>query len=137
MKRYLILLAVTIALGVIALLAGRSLRSAPAQAHAPAASPEVALDLTVGADGRLTPAIASVPKDHVVKLTVSNHGSRPAMLTLAGYEEHLGVVRVAPDSTWRGTFVADRPGEDFAWQLDGAPAARFVVTGSHLVEGHR
>jgi hypothetical protein len=54
-----------------------------------------------------------------------------------GYEDRLGAVRVAPDSLWRGEFVADRPGQDFAWVLDGAPAGRLEVAGSHLVEGHR
>ena len=29
------------------------------------------------------------------------------------------------------------PGEDFAWLLNGKPAAKLRVAGSHLVEGHR
>ena len=44
---------------------------------------------------------------------------------------------LAPGAGWTGEFLADRPGEDFAWLLDGEPAGRLTVTGSHLVEGHR
>ena len=33
--------------------------------------------------------------------------------------------------------LADRPGDDFAWIVDGAAVGRLVVQGSHLVEGHR
>ena len=136
MKRYLVLLVVAILLGAIGLVAGRSIRLAP-RPEPVAAQPEVALEITIGPGARVTPAVASVPKEHRVRLTVTNRDARPASLTLAGYEARLGVVRVAPDSLWRGEFLADRPGQDFAWMLDGAPVGRLAVTGSHLVEGHR
>jgi hypothetical protein len=54
-----------------------------------------------------------------------------------GYQDRFGAAHVAPDSVWRCEFVADLPGEDFAWMVDGTPAGRFEVKGSHLVEGHR
>jgi hypothetical protein len=68
---------------------------------------------------------------------VVHRGTGPARLALMGYEDRLGVAEVAPGATWRASFVADRPGDDFAWMLDGAPAGRLRVSGSHLVEGHR
>ena len=37
----------------------------------------------------------------------------------------------------RAEFTADRPGDDFAWIVNGIPAARLTVSGSHLIEGHR
>ena len=137
MKRYLVLLAVAVVLGAIALAAGRSLRFAPPREAAPADRPTVALDLTITADHHIVPALASVPKDHRVKLSVTNHEKRAVSLTLMGYQDRFGVAYVAPDSVWHGEFVADRPGDDFAWVLEGAPVGRLAVTGSHLVDGHR
>ena len=32
---------------------------------------------------------------------------------------------------------ADRPGDDFAWEVNGQVAGKLTVSGSHLVEGHR
>ena len=136
MKRYLVVLVVAVVLGVIGLVAGRSIRLAPRPENV-ATQPEVALEITIGPGARIAHAVASVPKEHRVVRTVPNRDARPASLTLAGYEDRLGEVRVAPDSLWRGTFVADRPGQDFAWMLGGAPAGRLEVAGSHLVEGHR
>lgn len=136
MKRYLVLLAVAAMLGAIGLVAGRSIRLAP-RPESVAMQPEVALEITIGPGARITPAVASVPKDHRVRLTITNRDMRAASITLAGYEDRLGELRVAPDSLWRGEFVADRPGQDFAWMLAGAPAGRLEVAGSHLVEGHR
>ena len=33
--------------------------------------------------------------------------------------------------------IAERDWRNFAWTIDGRPAGRFAVQGSHLVEGHR
>jgi hypothetical protein len=68
---------------------------------------------------------------------VEHRGAATARLTLAGYEDRLDIPALAPGAGWTGQFLADRPGEDFAWLLDGQPAGRLTVTGSHLVEGHR
>jgi hypothetical protein len=136
-RRYLVLLVIAVALGAVALAVGRNLRLSSRPEPAPAAHEEAALDLTITADHRITPAVASVPKDHLVRLSVTNGGTRPAALTLMGYQDRFSVTQVTPGSVWRGEFVADRPGDDFAWMLDGAPVGRLAVTGSHLVEGHR
>ena len=111
---------------------GRSSRASSAVAGAPT------IDLAVVVEGRrLMPAAASVPKGVRVRLRVDNRGRAPARLALAGYEDALSIPAIAPGGTWQGSFLADRPGDDFAWLLDGQPVARFAVTGSHLVEGHR
>ena len=137
MKRYLVLLAIAAVLGVVGLCAGRSLRFTSTAEPAPKALPEVALDITITRDHHIAPEVASVPKDHVVKLTVTNHEARAVSLSLLGYQDRFRVAYVGPDSVWRGEFVADRPGDDFAWVLEGAPVGRLAVTGSHLVDGHR
>jgi hypothetical protein len=136
-KRYLALLAVAVAAGALALAVGRNLRAHARLEPAAVPSPEAALEITIMPGEHIVPATASVPKDHMVKLSVTNHGARRASLTLMGYQDRFQVAALAPDSTWRGMFLADRPGDDFAWMLDGAPAGRLAVTGSHLVDGHR
>jgi hypothetical protein len=127
-------LAAALVVSVLARLPHRP-RSAPAAAPA---VPVTELALAY-ADGRLTPASASVPKGHRVALTISNCGTTPVTLGLAGYADRLRAGPVAPGATWRGGFLADLPGEDFAWLAEGSPdpVGRLSVTGSHLVEGHR
>lgn len=136
MKRYAWLLAVGVVLSLGALVVGRTVRfSAPA----PEAATELettALDLVLGADG-LEPRTAAVPKDHRVMLSVRNDRPSPVTLTLQGYDDRLAAGPIAPGQTWRGEFIADRPGEAFAWVVDGVASGRLSVTGSHLVEGHR
>jgi hypothetical protein len=88
-------------------------------------------------DGAIDPAIVSVPKDHRVRLTVINHDAKTAQVTLSGYEDRVEIPPLRPRDHWTGTFLADRPGGDFAWVLNGVPTGRFAVTGSHLEEGHR
>jgi hypothetical protein len=98
--------------------------------------PAVALALDA-CDTTVVPESAQVPKDHRVRLTVRNRGTTPARLVLSGYEDRLSIPQLPPGAAWSGEFLADRPGEDFAWMLAGQPAGRLTVTGSHLVEGHR
>jgi hypothetical protein len=102
----------------------------------PAPAPVVVLTLAIE-DGRLAPAMASVPKGARVRLRVDVRGTRGARLSLSGYQDRLAIPVLAPGTTWTGEFFADRPGEDFAWLIDGVPAGRLAVTGSHLIEGHR
>ena len=138
MKRYLGLLAAAIALGALMLVFRVPQRVSPRGAEPPSEQRsivEVALNITP--ESRLTPATVAVAKNQVVRLTVRNGSRLPATLTLLGYQDRLAISQVPPDSTWRGEFVADRPGEDFAWMLEGQPVGRLQVTGSHLVEGHR
>jgi len=66
-----------------------------------------------------------------------NRDAVTVTLSLAGYEDRLAPRALARGARWDTTFIADRPGEDFAWLLDGKPAGQLTVTGSHLVEGHR
>lgn len=136
MKRYLTLLAV--ALASAAALAAVARRPAPraTSEQTVAPLPTVALELAIEGTA-LVPDGGAVPKDHRVVLVVTHRGHRAATLTLAGYEDRLPPRTMAPGETWRAEFVADRPGDDFAWLLDGRPAGRLHVTGSHLVEGHR
>jgi len=102
----------------------------------PAPAPVVVLALAIDG-GRLAPAMTSVPKGARVRLRVDVRGTRGARLSLAGYQDRLAIPPLAPGETWTGEFFADRPGEDFAWLIDGVPAGRLAVTGSHLIEGHR
>jgi hypothetical protein len=85
----------------------------------------------------MVPPFATVPKGTRVLLSVTNRRRLPVEVALPGYEDHLPSFRLRAGETWRGAFLADRPGEDFAWMIDGSPAGRFTVAGSHLVEGHR
>ena len=139
MKRpYLLLLGAIVVVAVALTLLGRTpgreraADGGPAKAAAPVTA--ITLDLR---DGLIEPPAVRAPKDSRVRLTVTNRGTVPARLALAGYDAQLAIPEIAPGATWTGEFVANLPGDDFAWTLDGAPAGRFAVTGSHLIEGHR
>jgi cupredoxin-like protein len=110
-------------------------RGTPAPAATAAGAP-VSLVLEVR-DGEVSPARLAVPKSSRVSLSVVNRGSAAVRFALAGYEDRVSAAAVAPGSTWRCEFVADRPGEDLAWLVDGRPAATLAVSGSHLEEGRR
>ena len=97
-------------------------------------SVEVALQIR---DEAVSPGLVRVEVGTRVRLTVSNTGDRATALTLPGYEDRVLVPELEPGKAWTGEFLADRPGEDFAWAVNGKPAGRLVVSGSHLVEGHR
>lgn len=88
-------------------------------------------------DGSVSPGLVRVEIGTHVRLTVSNTGTHRAALTLPGYEDRVRVPELDPGKSWTGEFLADRPGDDFAWAVNGKPAGRLVVSGSHLVEGHR
>jgi hypothetical protein len=129
-----LVLAVVIAALVVGGLARlpRTTRTAPE----PAPVPVVDLAIEVR-DGVLAPEVASVPKDHRVRLVVTNAGTRSTSLSLAGYTARVSCDSLAPGARWATEFVADLPGDDFAWMVGGQPAGRLAVTGSHLIEGHR
>lgn len=99
------------------------------------ARPRVALHLTVE-NGSVSPGVSTVRKGLVIRLTVLNLDASAVRFELTGYEERVSVARIAPDSTWRTEFMADRPGDEFEWLVDGRAAGRFIVLGSHLEEGH-
>ncbi len=134
-RAYGALVAVTLALALAIVSLARLPRRDAAPVPATPASPVVALALDL-AGGSVVPAVSAVPKDHRVRLEVRNRGRTPARLALAGYEDRVSAT-IAAGETLRVEFLADRPGEDFPWLLDGSPAGRLSVTGSHLVEGHR
>ena len=125
-RRWLVLLAlVPVAALVLGVLARRP-HTAAAPVPPAIAAPEIEL--------RLTPA---VPAGRHVRLVVRNAGDDTAELRLAGYQDRVAVTAIAPGETRRLSFLADRPGDDFAWLVDARPVGRVSVTGSHLIEGHR
>jgi hypothetical protein len=136
MKRYVLLLGGAFVVGLVLMLAARTLRApAPVEVRAPEI-PSVELAFTLTRDG-ISPANSSVPKDHRVRLTIVNRRRVRVGLSLHGYQDRLMIGWIDPDSTWRGEFLADRPGDGFAWMLEGAPVGKLAVEGSHLVDGHR
>ena len=72
------------------------------------------------ADGVVSPASASVPKDHRVSLEIVNRGAQATSVRLAGYEDRVAA-DLEPGGSRRLEFLADRPGEDFPWLVDGRP----------------
>lgn len=136
MKRYVILLIVLGALGWMVSALGRPRAVAPPTPARAADRPAHELVLRVK-DGALEPAATAVPRDSRVRLLIENAGGGAVTIALAGYEDRLSLPALAPGAAWSGEFVTDRPGEDFAWLVNGQPAGRLAVTGSHLIEGHR
>ena len=135
-RRWLLLLALVPAAAlVLGVLARRPHTEAPRPQSVTAAS-EIDLSLTLDA-GRVEPGHAAVPEGQRVRLVVRNAGDDTSNLRLAGYEDRVQVTALAPGETRRLSFLADRPGDDFAWLVQGRPAGRLSVTGSHLIEGHR
>ena len=136
MRRYLVLFGSALVLGLVLMLVARTVHApAPAVTRAPEI-PTVDLELTLTSQG-ITPENSSVPKDHRVRLAIVNHRRDRVGLSLHGYQDRLMIGWIDPDSTWRGEFLADRPGEGFAWMLEGEPVGKLAVVGSHLEEGHR
>jgi hypothetical protein len=136
-KRYAAVLLAAMVVAAIGVRIARAPRTTDAPAGTPPPRPSVSLHLVVTPEERLEPAIAAVPKDHLVRLQVTNRRDRAVTLTLVGYQDRFAAASIAAHATWHGEFVADRPGEGFAWMLEGAPVGRLQVTGSHLIEGHR
>ncbi|HKA23609.1 MAG TPA: hypothetical protein VKF80_01375 [Candidatus Eisenbacteria bacterium] len=136
-RPYVFLFAAILVCGVTLALVRGPHSAAPDRATL--ASPTAAAETLalVVSDGAVTPAAASAPKGARVLLGVTCGGKAAIQLALAGYEDRLRVPRLEPGESWQGSFVADRPGDDFAWLVNGKPVASFRVTGSHLVEGHR
>jgi hypothetical protein len=134
-RRYGILAALLVMAAMLLALAARQPHRAPADASAPAAIPETRLALS-WRDGQLDPEHAAVPKGHRVLVTLVNHDAAPLSLTLGGYQDRVHA-EVAPGATWNGSFLADLPGDDFAWLAHQRPVGILRVTGSHLEEGHQ
>ena len=139
-RRYLGILVASVALAIALTVWGGSFGTRSNHSDAPVDSTTirpVEVTLRIESDGTMTPASVSVEKGKRVLVTVTNHGESPARVELPGYEDVVPSASVDAGETWSAQFLADRPGEDFAWVVNGAPASRFVVSGSHLIEGHR
>lgn len=134
-RRYLYLFAGIVAAALLLALAGRLPRPRAEAPEPVAEAPRATLELTIDGD-RVLPVLTQVEKGHRVELAVANRGGNAAHLTLTGYEDRVDL-RVGAGERTSASFLADRPGDGFAWHVDGEPAGRFVVAGSHLVEGHR
>ena len=138
-RRYLWLLVASAAVALILTMWGgtRTQRALAPDASESAWVRPVELEIMIGPDGAMTPPSVHVEKDKRVLASLTNTGPRPVRVELPGYEDRFAATTIEPGATWRGDFLADRPGEDFAWMVDGKPAGRLVVAGSHLIEGHR
>lgn len=137
MKRsYWILFAGTVLVGLALASFGQAPQRERSRVAERPEAPVISISLEIR-DGSVAPPSIEVPKDWRVRLEVRNRGHAPARFGLAGYEDRLRPDKIAPGASWSAEFLADRPGEDFAWLIDGEPAGRLGVTGSHLVEGHR
>ena len=107
--------------------------AAPTVVAAPAERRDIVI--AIRADGTVIPERVTVPVGAEVTLVAANEGARPRALSLSGYGDRVDLL-VAPGKTGRSAFRAERPGHEFVWLVDGAPSGRFIVTGSHLIEGH-
>jgi hypothetical protein len=114
----------------------RARRSAESSGTIAPAAPAVELAL-VWSGTRLEPETSQVALGRRMRVTLENRDSKPVSIALAGYEDRVRVDDLAPASNQTIEFIADRPGEAFAWTANGGPAGRLVVVGSHLVEGHQ
>ena len=136
MNRYVALLIGMVIAGALVTALVRAPRPAAETPLDRVAVPTVALKLALE-NGVIAPVASAVPKDHRVVLHIVNRGARAARVTLTGYEDRVAAEAIVPGGSWSVEFLADRPGDDFAWLVDGEPAGRLSVQGSHLVEGHR
>lgn len=134
-RRYVFLFAGIVTVALLLSLMGRLPRPRAEAPEPVAQAPRTTLALTIDGGG-VTPVLTQVEKDHEVDLAVVNRGERDLRLTLTGYEDRVDL-RIAAGARVETSFLADRPGDGFAWHVDGEPAGRLAVTGSHLVEGHR
>ncbi len=135
MTRRWLSLALLVLVGAAAFtVAGRLPRRAGAPAAPPPPPPLDADTLVVG-DGVVSPQRIAAVLGHRLAITVVHRGRAPVRLALSGYEHAFVPRRLAPGESRTDTLLLDLPGEDFAWMLDGQPAAQLLVAGSHLGEG--
>lgn len=137
MSRYRLLAVAALVLAVLVAVSARP-RSRAEQPTSPATAsrPEQLLSVIIEG-GSVRPARATAPKGSRVTVTVENRDRVARRVALLGYEGAVAPTSVAPGGAVTLRFAADRPGDDFAWLVDGHPAGTFAVSGSHLVEGHR
>jgi len=138
MKRvYFWLMGCVVALALTLTLLGRApQKREDVEDSRPIRAPAVKVTLEIRS-GAISPPVVSVSKGDRIALTVSNADRSRAEFELPGYEDYLSGIVIESGASWKGELFADRPGDDFAWMVNGKPAGRLVVLGSHLVEGHR
>lgn len=130
-------LAIAVLAGAIALAA---FARAPKQEPRPAPSSPLVFGAALHIEivrGGVRPERTEVMKGSTVLVAVANRDARLHSFSLAGYEDRFASNSIGAGDSTVLRFFADRPGEDFAWIVDGRPAGRFAVRGSHLEEGRR
>jgi len=133
-RRYGLLAAGLLVAGLaLGALARMPRQEAPTLVAAPTKRRDIVI--AIRADGTVIPERISVPVGAEVTLVAANEGPLPRTLSLSAYGDRLDLL-VAPGRTGRSVFRAERPGQEFVWLVDGVPSGRFIVTGSHLIEGH-
>lgn len=135
-RSWALLAAIVLGAALVLTLAARAPRRAPAPPPAPPPPPVDALSLVAAGDS-LAPGRMAGTLGHRLAVTIANRGAAPVRVALSGYEHAFAPRTLAPGEARTDTLLLDLPGEDFAWMLDGRPAAQLRVAGSHLAEGHR
>ncbi len=135
-RAYIVLFGVAIAAALVLTVVGRRPRAPIAERVEAPAGPSVSVRIAVRAHGVLPPR-TRVPLGARVTLHARNADAVARTLALSGYDDRVSRTTIAGQDSVTLTFVADRPGDDFAWLVDAEPAGVFAVAGSHLVEGHR
>lgn len=135
-RPWLLLIAAALLAGAGLVVARRAPRPGPVEEPAAAPAPLVGLAVRVE-EGRILPARSEVALGSRLVLTRINAAFEPHVIALSGYERDLPPCTLQVGASRADTLLLTLPGDDFAWLLDGRPAARLRVTGSHLVEGHR
>lgn len=94
-------------------------------------------EIELGSEGIL-PYRVQVPKDHEIHLLVRGASDAvEGVFSITGYEDQVSPVLVGPGLSREIVFTSRRPGDDFAFMLNGEMLGRLEVTGSHLEEGHQ
>ena len=135
MRKYAVLMLMTLVVGFLLARSGGSTRHSTQPLSRAISEPETTLTLAIDETG-LTPAASVVSNGTRVHLEIIGRGRRAVRMSLSGYQDRVALA-IAPGETARVVFTTDRPGQDFAWLMDSVPVGRVEVTGSHLVEGHR
>ena len=137
MKRaYLTLSGIALVAAFTLSLLGRHAPHAAAPSPPAPDPPLTSIAIEVNAD-HVAPEFLAVPKEHQVRLRVTSRSAVTLSIRLAGYEDRVTVRDLGPGESREIEFLADRPGGDFTWLVNGRPIGRLAVTGSHLVGDHR
>lgn len=135
MRRYVWLFLAAVGAAVIAGMAVRGPRAiAPAVPHEDAVTQAVTVEIL---QREVVLSTTSIPAGMTVALRVVNSSKATARVSLAGYQDRVDSGPIVPGGVFRVEFLADRPGERFAWLVDDEPRGRLDITGPHLTGDHR